>query len=182
MPAHAGIFFGGINMKNKGLFLRTLAVAAAVILLFTACGSAPQPTQPVRAEMNYRHSGVFADALIPVKDFETRGLVFTETVFQVTREGGINGEIFTYQALLKEAQKLGADAVINVTMDMQRENVKVGQSTHRQETWYGSALAIRYTNVVAPDTPVSIYREQQAAGGAAVSTDGTAGVLGLIGR
>jgi len=83
--------------------------------------------------------------------------VFTQVEFQNTVDGTIAGDMFTYQALLKEAQKVGADAIINVTIDRHIEIIKtveivssqVKQTETKQETWYGSALAIRYTGAIA---------------------------------
>lgn len=145
-------------MKNKVLFLGTLIAIAGIML--TGCFSSI-PVVTTTAEVNYRNWGAFGEnAIIPVKDFESKGLVFTEVQFQITEQGTIEGNVFTYQALLKEAAKLGADAVINVTIDKRTEKVSsgFGKKTNKQETWYGSALAIKYTNVLPlenQDTPIT---------------------------
>lgn len=143
-------------MKNKLLLLGALIVAAAVVIPLAGCG-----TVPTSAGANHENLGTFGQSvIIPGKDFETRGLVFIETVYQASG-GTINGQIFTYQALLKEAQKLGADAIINVTIDRLQQRVPSDEKNYAlektyslQETWYGSALAIKYTTIVPPDTPV----------------------------
>lgn len=88
----------------------------------------------------------------PVKDFASLGLVFTETQLTTSSSGTSQGQIFTYQALLKEAQKLGADAIINVVIDKKTQNT--GNTI--QETWYGSALAIKYTNALTQTTTVTV--------------------------
>ena len=41
--------------------------------------------------------------------------------------------------------------VINVTIDKRNEKVTFGSRINKQETWYGSALAIKYTNMVTQD-------------------------------
>jgi hypothetical protein len=169
-------FIGGICMKNKLLLLGALIVAAAVVLPLAGCG-----TVPTSSEINYSNQGTFGQSvIIPGKDFETRGLIFTETVYQITDRGTINGDIFTYQALLKEAQRLGADAIINVTIDKRRENVTSGSRTNIQETWYGSALAIRYTNTLNwADTKWNDPSSGgSGGGGAATSNEGSGGLLG----
>jgi len=103
------------------------------------------------------NQGGFGQIVPAAKDFEGKGLVFTEVSFDIDDKGS-RGDVFTYQALLKEAQKLGADAIVNVTIDIKRE----GSSTERRlfgtkktlgivsgkETWYGSALAIKYTDTI----------------------------------
>jgi hypothetical protein len=133
-------------MKNKLFLLGTLVVIAGVVFSFSGCSL----MQTVSQDMNYRNWGAFGEATaIPVKDFESRGLIFTEVVFKVdSGNGKIDGNVFTYQELLKKAQALGADAVINVTIDKRVENVTIGLKTLKQETWYGSALAIKYTNAL----------------------------------
>jgi hypothetical protein len=134
-------------MKNKRFFLVLLAVMTAAIFSFSGCVFS-QGTGIV--SYDYQNRGTFGEAAaIPVKDFEPRGLVFTEVVFTVDEgKGQISGDVFTFQKLLKEAQKLGADAVINVTIDKRVEKVPSGLKSLRQETWYGSALAIKYTNAL----------------------------------
>ena len=124
-------------MKNKLVFLAALA---AIIVLVTGCASG--------AAVYFENNGAFGEHIrTPVKDFETKGLVFVEMQF-VTTSKTIEGEIFTYQALLKEAQKLGADAIINIVIDKKYEVATQGLSSNQQETWYGSALAIKYTTTL----------------------------------
>jgi len=176
MPAYAGInLLGGILMKNKLLLLGALIVAAAVVIPLAGCG-----TVPTSAGANHENLGTFGQSvIIPGKDFETRGLVFIETVYQASG-GTINGQIFTYQALLKEAQKLGADAIINVTIDKLHETVTQGSKTSRKETWYGSALAVRYTNTIIPaewNTPSG----GGATGGGVFTSNENQGGGGLLG-
>jgi hypothetical protein len=135
-------------MKNK-LFV-VLAVIAGVVLL-AGCMS-----DPTVAESRHQNWGTFGEAArIPVKDFVTLGFVFTKAVFTVGDRAVITGDVFTYQALLKEAELKGADAIINVVVDKRSENILVGSgvsaTTIKQETWYGSALAIKYTHAILPD-------------------------------
>ncbi|MDR1279106.1 MAG: hypothetical protein LBK02_10175, partial [Treponema sp.] len=68
--------------------------------------------------------------------------------------GTDEGQIFTYQALLKEAQALRADAIINVVID-KKIQISTFPGSHIT-TWYGSALAIRYTATLTETGSVTI--------------------------
>ena len=107
---------------------------------------------------------------LPIKNFESLGLVFTE--FTLTHQGdNFQGNVQTYRALLMEAHNLGADAIINVTIDRVTTTTTVttggtttaGSSIHdlfyepitsnitTVYTWYGTALAIRYTTALTQE-------------------------------
>jgi hypothetical protein len=136
---------GFFKMKNK-LFVWALFILAAFAGLgLTGC--ATTTTEGV-------NNGNFGENVrTPVKDFETVGFVFTETRLAAT-DSGSEGQIFTYQALLKEAEALGADAIINVVIDK-----KVQTSTFpgsRITTWYGSALAVKYTATLTETRSVTV--------------------------
>ena len=136
-------------MKNIFRVTGTAGIALTVVLFLAGCASARD------RDVDVTNRGIFGEAsAVPVKDFETLGLVFTSHVYRPGQTDKA-ADVFTYQALLKEAQKLGADTVINVTIDRRRQTVR-GQ---RLETWYGSALAIKYTDVVQPGVPVNEPRE-----------------------
>ena len=108
-----------------------------------------------QSQISGENNGNFGEhTRTPVKDFESLGLVFTET--QVTNSSAFgvdsSGQIFTYQALLREAHHLGADAIINVVIDKKTH----AATNARQETWYGSALAIRYTETLSETVSVTV--------------------------
>jgi hypothetical protein len=119
-------------MKNKLFILAVFAV-----LTVAGCATTTKTT------IEGTNDGNFGQNIrIPVKDFETLGLVFTENQVSVADDRS-EGQVFTYQALLREAQALGADAIINVVIDK-----KILTSVFPSgliTTWYGSALAIKYT-------------------------------------
>ncbi|MDR1859027.1 MAG: hypothetical protein LBQ69_06105 [Treponema sp.] len=133
-------------MKSD-FFTAALAAVIFCALSVTGCVS-------TNAQINSKSEGEFGkQVLIPAMEFETRGLVFTETQFTVISKGDIDGMTFTYQQLLKEAQKLGADAIINVVIDIDKRieheaTGQLGYNTNTVETWYGSALAIKYTRIL----------------------------------
>ena len=140
-------------MKNRALILMALVVTTCAAVFLTGCAT----ESTVSATNSIQNLGTFGEVVIPVKDFESKGLVFTQMEFNTDPNGTIKGNIFTYQALLKEAQKVGADAIINVVIDRRIETTKrVNVSEYggtsvtetKKETWYGSALAIRYTNAL----------------------------------
>lgn len=138
-------------MKNKLLFIGTLVMFTGIIFSYAACSSEPVAT--TTTSVKFSNWGVFGEnVILPAKDFESRGLVFIETVFEAPAYKGIVGEVFTYQALLKEAAKVGADAIINVVIDKKIEDVLSSRGTisgsRFQERWYGSALAIKYTDMI----------------------------------
>ena len=142
-----------------------ITIIAVLVLAILSIGSASKPKQPGaaalaapqrQADMYYKNFGFFGQSVIfPVKDFVTLGNVFTESTFKVEK-GTIEGDIFTIQALYKKAAELGADAIINVIVDKRTdwvsERITVKDSTRltivKQETWYGSALAIKYTEAL----------------------------------
>jgi hypothetical protein len=107
--------------------------------------------------MNFENNGTFGRHIrTPVKDFVSLGMVFTENKFEFDSKV-FKGDIFTYQGLLKEAQKLGADAIINVVIDKKIDLVTYGMNTTRRETWYGSALAIKYTDTLKFSETEQVY-------------------------
>jgi len=191
-------------MKNR-LIKHGIAIIGIAVLAFLSLASANLKTKTKTASTtstssefavtDTNHWGVFGEvAIYPMKDFETCGMVFTEHVYQ---PGAVDADVFTYQALLKEAQKLGADAIINVTIDRWKHTIttetidtsqdacRTVKSTYIQETWYGSALAIKYTNVVLPQesqTAVPVNDPREPSTGRNASTDQQSSRPGLFGQ
>ena len=96
----------------------------------------------------------FFDIGVPAKDFQALGLVFAEASYDEDTNGS-RGDVLTYQALLKEAKALGADYIVNVVIDSKNEGSQkylfgrpIGRLTQGKVTWYGSATAIKYTNII----------------------------------
>jgi uncharacterized protein YbjQ (UPF0145 family) len=137
-------------MKNRLLFLGLIVLLIGIIC--TGCGSLTST-----ASATVTNNGTFGEQVItPAKDFETISLVFVEKQFQIT-DKGITGEAFTYQALLQEAKKLNADAIINVVIDRKTEYIKQGMSVTEQRTLYGSALAIKYTTALTESSSSELH-------------------------
>jgi hypothetical protein len=95
-----------------------------------------------------------------LKDFTSLGIVLAENLIRNDQ-----GEVFTYYALLKEAQKLGADTIINVTIGKKK---RTGST---EETWYGAATAIKYLEGTLTDVILMSSR------GSDFEIDSSSGIL-----
>jgi hypothetical protein len=114
------------------------------------------------------NNGSFPVVNVAAKDFTTLGFVFTENTIEHSRSDTVNrasGEVLTYHALLKEAEKLGADAIVNVTIDAKIDSkgsvtklgaLRLSDTEQKKEIWYGSALAIKYTNKLTQGDVASV--------------------------
>ena len=118
-----------------------LALIALMFVTTTFACAGSKKTTVATSSRGSLVTGEFEYAQISVKDFEPVQLVFAE----VTGDSQ-SGAFMTYDALLKEAARVGAHAIINVVI----EDVVTCAGTSRfnaacETTRYGSALAIRYT-------------------------------------
>ena len=161
-------------MKNKKFSLVFFAIFGAIMLI--GCAG----IIPTSHSVDFSNEGVFGQqVLIPAKDFEPVGLVFTTNTFQLA-SNTIEGDLFTYQELLRAAQALNAHAIINIVIDKKIEKVTVGRDTLVQETWYASALAIRYTTVLRGNDNGDVHLNSPGGargvgGGASTSNEDEAG-------
>ncbi|MDR2370816.1 MAG: hypothetical protein LBD71_04995 [Treponema sp.] len=122
-------------MKRNGSFAGALCVLTALgtALFATACTSS--------LKTHVEGNAPYVD--IVGKDFETKGMIFVET--SVKRD--TNGETITYDLLLKEAQNLGGEAIVNVAIDKKETKTRfLWWLLDTETTWIGSALAIKYIN------------------------------------
>lgn len=131
-------------------FLPTILIATALGLLVTSCQT--------NIDLTSNKTGWSDYAKFATKDFTPLGivrLVSTET----TIHSGFNlnaehkGSTITYDMLIAEAKKLGADDIINVRIDVQRTvahsllDFFTGYTDTK--TFTGNALAIKYKDGVA---------------------------------
>jgi hypothetical protein len=135
----------------------------AILCLFVFVGCAT-----TTASISGQREGNFPLVNIATKDFTPLGLVFVETEVEHSRRRNsvtATGQILTYQALLREAQKLGADAIINVVIDVKTicrgEKINfliftLSDTENRREVWYGSALAVKYGDKLTDGDIVSV--------------------------
>ena len=112
------------------------------------------PTIPPgnNVNINYPNNGNTNNAAIVVKDYETRGMIFVKSTEVIDGNGNHIGSKITYEMLMREAQKLGADDVINIKIDVNqtRENLLyIGYNVDKTTYNYtASALAIKYTTAI----------------------------------
>ena len=140
---------------KKNLFVPVLFVVI-VCAAFLSTGCVTQPPATAFGDVFFENYGHFENVRIPAKDFQPVGLVFTEVTLTINERAGnrrTEGYVLTYQALLREAHSLGAHAIINVTIDrVTRINNETEydwrRTTVTEHTWFGSALAIRYTDAI----------------------------------
>jgi uncharacterized protein YbjQ (UPF0145 family) len=131
-------------MKKRGvLHIATLAGFVILGVLALACGSAPEVSEPVTGviqQINFTGTN-----LSQGKDFTSLGMVFVSSTQVVNAKGEIlEGSIVTYEMLLREAQKLGADDIVNLRMDITRKQVRRGTGRATEVTYTASVLAIKY--------------------------------------
>jgi hypothetical protein len=96
----------------------------------------------------------------PVKDFESKGIIFVESKVTIDINGEHNGSEITYEMLMKEAQKLDADDIINVRIDEIEDHTTLDKFSYESDIFAGrqyiaktyiykaTALAIKYTKTL----------------------------------
>ena len=120
-------------MKNRIFRVGMLAMALTLGIGFVGCAT----------NLKEAYRGTAYQIGVPAaRDVEILGLVRYEAVVKAG-----NGERLTYDALLREAEKLGGNGIVNIMIDVKRQGTKLfWMYLNPQETWYGSALAIKYRN------------------------------------
>ena len=160
--------------EKKGMFkeksIYSFAALVFLVCFFFGCNT----TTPNRggitkyekdATRNYEQikKGGYVDiAPYTLRDFEIKGLVFVESKVTIDVNGERNGSEITNYMLMKEAQKLGADDVINVKIDEKEESevidtydskLKFLKRKYKKTSYiyHATALAIKYTNAIYGD-------------------------------
>jgi len=125
-------------------------ISAAIILVFafTSCATTNHDIGH-----SYPQSGQTNNAAIAVKDYESRGIIIVKSTEVIDALGNRSGSKITYEMLMLEAQRLNADDVINVRIDVNQvdEIIKSRDGSNVQKITYNytaTALAIKYTNAV----------------------------------
>jgi hypothetical protein len=151
-------------MVNKNNLPHIVMVVSFVvfIVLGLACSTPPRPLLPQEKSESQSSDSRFnyEDVEIPAKDFVSLGMIFATATLTTTSDQNnssstrtTEGERFMYYRLLEKAHALGADAIVNVSVDKltSTNRVKVGNQTNNvvEEKWFGSALAIKYTGAIA---------------------------------
>jgi len=122
-------------MKNPKV-LGIIVLLTVIMISLISCTSSTESLKGM-------YEGATYNIAIAAKDFEILGVVRIKTTV-IDKE---NGEYITYDALLKEAEAKGGNGIVNVFIDREINS--------DSETYYGTALAIKYTNTLAPNTPIS---------------------------
>ena len=129
-------------------------------LILVSCASVPgsrlSGPRP-RVDHSFPQTGTSNNAAIVVKDYETLGIIFVKS--SVTIAGNRTGSKITYEMLMLEAQKLGADDIINIRIDV-NEKVDFDSSGNPIRTtlnYTANALAIKYTTAVPIAANTSQY-------------------------
>jgi uncharacterized protein YbjQ (UPF0145 family) len=93
--------------------------------------------------------GTVQNAMIVKKDYDPLGIVFASSEEKIDARGNRTGSKVTYEMIMREAQKLGADDIINYRVDVNRTvEYKLGAKANTTYEYTASALAIKYTETV----------------------------------
>jgi hypothetical protein len=117
-------------MAKKGFLLGMLAL----VLAFGFAGCVVTPA------MKESSIGLVPQIGVPVaRNVEILGIIRCESVVS-----GGTGEKITYDALLRESEKLGGNGIVNIMIDVQHGG---SLFSGPKDTWYASALAVKYSNL-----------------------------------
>ena len=109
-------------MENLVKSFGVSALAAVIGFSLAACAYAPTP----KVDYGYPHIGSSNNASIVVKDYESLGIVFVKSSEVIDSNGDHTGSKITYEMLMLEAQKLRADDIINIRIDInQKDNFSI---------------------------------------------------------
>ena len=159
--------------------IRVKGICSVMLLLFViffinGCTTVNyQQKNDVRKYDKIKHGKYNNVVCVPVKDFVVKGIVFVESKVTIDANGEKTGSEITNEMLMREAQKLGADDVINVKIDEIEEHkvidsyakenmtngekaLKKGKFVKRKYKQYNyiykaTGLAIKYTKAITKD-------------------------------
>ena len=160
-------------MKTKRFFYTAIICSSFIFsVLGISCTNRAATTvttteTTMETNLLFKYGQIFEVGIVPIKDFETQGLIFVESSATYDLNGNIiDGSEITYDMLMREAQKLGADAIINLKIDerqrfIETEEVRITSRGTDQDTtrdrrvvfskiieYRANALAIRYTDAI----------------------------------
>jgi uncharacterized protein YbjQ (UPF0145 family) len=132
--------FGKVFVKNGSLAVKCFTVLI-FCFIFIGCST---------NQVLMSNKGKVADVNLEIKDFTTMGIIFvTSSAMFDYNDQLISGSTITYEMLMKEAQKLGAEDIANLRIDevttINRSSVDV---TGKTITYKATALAIKYVPTV----------------------------------
>jgi hypothetical protein len=175
-------------LKNGAILIAALMICFSFANCVTAPPSVPVISGSSIASGEYDYIVINQDGVImqtnitPARDFTALGLVFAESTATFDSKGNIiEGSTFLNDMLMREAQKLGADDVLNLKVD-EIENISVVEEIKTVPTkvtgadgtsrtvnremrvqtqtktvhYKASALAVKYTNFIPlPDANIA---------------------------
>jgi hypothetical protein len=120
-----------------------------ILLLFvlTSCVNVSAP----KVDHSFPHTGSSNNAFVAVKDYETLGIIIVKSSEVIDGNGNHTGSKITWEMFMVEAQKLGADDVINIRIDVNQKidfNLR-GIPIRTTFDYTATALAIKYTTALA---------------------------------
>ena len=126
-----------------------MIAALAAIAIFASCVTALP-----RSDYTFPEAGSTNNAMLTVKDYQSLGVIFVTSTEMIDGNGNHTGSKITYEMLMREAIKLGADDVINIKIDVNevQEVISSANGTGKVlKTTYkytANALAIKYTDAM----------------------------------
>jgi len=136
-------------MKKVTKLLGIIAFIAVIGFLMASCA-----TVVPNLDYTLPTSGTTNNAVLAIKDFQSVGIIFVESTEVIDGNGNHTGSKITYQMLMQEAQRLNADDIINIRIDVNEVRDFVpstdGLNTVQRVTYNykATALAIRYTAAI----------------------------------
>jgi len=134
---------------DKKRILHIVVLTAFVVFVCLGLASAcsfftPSVSTSSIDSTEYGSKGQVDQITLVEKDFIVVGMIFI-----TSSETRVNGEIIkgspvTFEMLLKEAEKLGADDIVNLRIDTTSRQIYSGES-EEVTTYKATALAIKYT-------------------------------------
>lgn len=129
----------------KKIFMLLISL---LCLCTIGCATAEKST---KSTFESNESGTYNNISIPVKDFIVKGPIYVESIVTISN-GEKNGSEITAYMLMKEAEKLDADDVVNVKIDkVENINKEVSRKRNMKKvtktktiTYKATALAIKY--------------------------------------
>jgi len=120
----------------------TILIVFGLVLSSCITTSNPNPT----VNYSYPQAGSTNNATLVVKDYEPVGIIFVKSSEVVDNNGNHTGSKITYEMLMTEAQKLNADDVINIKIDVNRKD-EIEKTDN-----YGNPFSNNYGNAITKTT------------------------------
>ncbi|MCL2484624.1 MAG: hypothetical protein FWF00_01395 [Endomicrobia bacterium] len=128
---------------------------ATTILFFNGCATTTSKQQSYGSVSDVNNA--------VVKDFEVKGIIFLKStaIEKVDIRGRevVKGSRITYEMLMKEAQNLGADDIMNLRIDEEVLPTKNKFDPIKEIKYTATAIAIKYTNAIP--VPVTTHIEKR---------------------